>query len=152
MVEAGLIVVVCLAIAVSVVIVKRGADRSGKPVENTELPDIELDVNLQAQMRTLASQGHTEQAIKLLRKQAKLSPHEATLVVHALMVGRVFPDPSAAANASETGRSAVIDDELLGRLHALVAQDPVKRTAAIQLLRDRTGMNVRDARRFVNAL
>jgi hypothetical protein len=152
MIEVGLIIVLILAVMVSLFIIRRGGDRSGKPVENTDLPEIELSVKLQEELRTMASQGHTEDAIKHARKQTKLSAHEATLVVQALMVGRVFPDPETPANASQTGPSAVVDDDLLTRLHSLVAQDPHKRTAAIQLLRDRTGMNAREARNFVNAL
>jgi polyhydroxyalkanoate synthesis regulator phasin len=99
----------------------------------------------------MAQRGHTEDAIKTLRKQTKLTPHEATLVVQALMVGRTFPAPEV-QSGSNSRINPMIDDDLLRRLHALVAQDPVKRTAAMQLLRDRTGMNAREARRFVNAL
>lgn len=152
MIEVGLIVVIILAIAVSVVIIRRGPDRSGVPVENTSLPDVELGLKLQEDLRVMAAQGHTEQAIKLLRKHTKISPHEATLVVQALMVGKVFPDPATPTNPVNTGPSALINDDLLNRLHALVAQDPHKRTAAVQLLRDHTGMNARDARRFIDAL
>lgn len=152
MIEAGLILVLVLAIAASFFILRRSADRRSEPAEIINTPQIELDMRLQDEARTLAHQGHTEEAIKHVRKQAKISAHEATLVVQALMVGRVFPDPETPASGSEAGPSAVVDDDLLTRLHALVAQDPHKRTAAIQLLRDRTGMNAREARNFVNAL
>lgn len=155
MIEVGLVIAVILAIVVSVVIIRRGPDRSGKPVENTALPDIQLGLKLQEDLRTMASQGHTEHAIKQLRKHAKVTPHEATLVVQALMVGKVFPDPATPTTptmATETSPSAVVDHDLLNRLHALVAQDPHKRTAAVQLLRDHTGMSNRDARRFIDAL
>ncbi|NDL56394.1 hypothetical protein [Phytoactinopolyspora mesophila] len=150
MIEAGLIIVLVLAIAASLFIIRRSADRKSEPAEIINAPQFELATRLQDEARTLAHQGHTEEAIKHVRKQAKISAHEATLVVQALMVGRVFPDPETPA--TEAGPSAVIDDDLLTRLHALVAQDPHKRTAAIQLLRDRTGMNAREARNFVNAL
>ncbi len=115
------------------------------------LSEIQLNSEFQEELRSLAWQGHTEEAIKLLRKQTKLAPHEATLVVQELMVGRVFPQAEGGATESG-GPSAVIDDDLLNRLHILVAQDPFKRTAAIQLLRDHTGMGVRDAKRFIDAL
>ncbi|WP_166356281.1 hypothetical protein [Phytoactinopolyspora limicola] len=152
MVEVGLIVALALAIAASIMILRRNTERGGSPGEYTNLPDVELDLKLQEEVRNLAHHGHTEEAIKHLRKQARLTPHEATVVVQTLMVGKTFPDPSTPQQSTESGPNAVVDDDLLNRLHLLVAQDPHKRNAAIQLLRDRTGMNAKDARRFVNAL
>lgn len=152
MIEVGLIVVIVLAVVVSFMIVRRGSS-GGQPVEHTSVPDVQLDPDFQEQLRDLATQGHTEQAIKTLRKRAKLSPHQATLVIQALMVGQSFPAPSAdKPTSTEATPTAVVDDDLLQRLHALVAQDPLKRTAALQLLRDRTGMSAKEARRFIDAL
>ncbi|NEE04036.1 hypothetical protein [Phytoactinopolyspora halotolerans] len=153
MVELGLILVVSLAIVVSVVIIRRAPERRGKPVENTVLSDVRLNSEFQEELRSLAWQGHTEQAIKLLRKHSKLETHEATLVVQELMVGRVFPQAETSTQTESGGQSsAVIDDHLLRRLNALVEQDPFTRTAAIQLLRDHTGMSVKEAKRFIDAL
>ncbi|AYY13567.1 hypothetical protein EF847_13550 [Actinobacteria bacterium YIM 96077] len=151
MLEVGIVVVIILAVVVSFIIIRRSGDRRNQPVEHTELPEVELSLKLQEDVRALASRGHTEHAIKMLRKATKLAPHEATLVVQALMVGQSFPAPETPTTREETP-SALIDDDLLERLHTLVAQDPVKRTAAMQLLRDRTGMSAREARRFINAL
>ena len=45
----------------------------------------------------------------------------------------------------------LVDSELLHTLEELAAH-PQNRQAAINLLRQRTGMNARQARRFINAL
>lgn len=171
MIEVGLIIVAALAVLVTRYILRRGA-LSQPPVEQTlTAPEITLDVGLQDQARTLAARGNAHEATKLLRKQAGLSDGDASAAVHALLTGHVFPSSTppqpthASAPAAESpepaprptrvpkpSRKTPIDGETLAMLHELVAQDPDHRAAAIMLLRQRTGMSDKDARRFVNAL
>ncbi|HEY9409845.1 MAG TPA: hypothetical protein VIP77_09740 [Jiangellaceae bacterium] len=172
MIEVGLIIVVVLAVLVTRYILRRGV-LSQPPVEQTlTAPEITLDLGLQDQVRTLAARGNAHEATKLLRKQAGLSDGDATAAVHALLTGHVFPSstppqpthasapvaeaaPEPAARATRVpkpSKKTPIDGETLAMLHELVAQDPDHRAAAILLLRQRTGMSDKDARRFVNAL
>ncbi|RIQ34778.1 hypothetical protein DY240_03380 [Jiangella rhizosphaerae] len=66
----------------------------------------------------------------------------------------MFPEPEPVSTAPSTParRRGAIDAELLATLRRLVSQDRLRRTAAIRLLKERTGMNSRDARRFLDAL
>jgi hypothetical protein len=164
MLEIGLVLAVIFAVLVARWILKRGANEDGfTPVRPMVPPSVSLNQDLQDQLRTTAIRGNPDLAMKELRRQTGMSELDAQAVVHALLAGRIFPTTSAgpgivaAGQASGRGKrrsdpAAPIDAELLTMLRDLVAQDPTHRAAAVMLLRQHTGMNERDAKRFVDAL
>lgn len=153
----GLIVTVILALVMSYVVIRSGPSSRNVPTFSsppTPPAGVRISRELQEAVRDTASRGNPEQAAKRLHKEAGLPTTQATAVVYALQTGQVFPEPeptSTAATAEPT-RRAPVDAELLNTLRRLVVQDRLRRTAAIRLLRERTGMNNRDARRFLDAL
>lgn len=165
MLEIGLVLAVIVAVLVARWILRRGASKDGgTPVRPMVPPSISLSQELQDQLRTTAIRGNPDLAMKELRRQTGMSDLDAQAVVHALLAGRIFPTTPDGPNvtpATSPGRgsgkrrsdpAAPIDAELLTMLRDLVAQDPQHRAAAVMLLRQHTGMNERDAKRFVEAL
>lgn len=154
----GLVVIVILALVMSFLVIRRGPETTPTRAASSSLtppPGVRLARELQDEVRDIASRGNTDQAVKLLHKRASLPVPQATAIVYALQAGQVFPEPeppSTAAPAAPTRRRGAIDAELLATLRRLVSQDRLRRTAAIRLLKERTGMNTRDARRFLDAL
>lgn len=153
----GLVVIVILALIMSFLVIRRGPESTATRTFSSSLtppPGARLARELQDQARDIASRGNTDQAVKLLQKRANLPTPQATAIVYALQAGQVFPEPepSSTAAAPAAGRRGAIDAELLATLRRLVSQDRLRRTAAIRLLKERTGMNTRDARRFLDAL
>jgi hypothetical protein len=154
----GLIVIVILALVMSFLVIRRGPGTPTAPTFTSlpvPPPGVRLSRKLQEHVRDTAARGNTDQAVKQLSKQVGLPLPQATAVVHALQAGQVFPEPEPASTAPKpaaTARRAPVDAELLTTLRQLVAQDRLRRTAAIRLLKERTGMNSRDARRFLDAL
>lgn len=156
----GLIVIVILALVMSLVVIRPGPVNSTAPSSSPLAPPpaVRLSRHLQEQVRDIAARGNTDQAVKQLQKRADLSKPQATAIVFALQTGQVFPEPEPQSTAPEPPPAeapihrAPVDAELLTTLRRLVTQDRLRRTAAIRLLKDRTGMNARDARRFLDAL
>ncbi|WP_026875866.1 hypothetical protein [Jiangella gansuensis] len=153
----GLIVIVILALVMSFLVIRQGPQTRTAPTSSSPLtppPGVRLGRDLQEEVRDLATRGNTDQAVKHLQKRAALPVPQATAIVYALQAGQVFPEPEPASTAapSHAQRRAAVDAELLSTLRSLVHQDRLRRTAAIRLLKDRTGMNTRDARRFLDAL
>lgn len=153
----GLVVIVILALVMSFLVIRRGPETTTARTLTSSLtppPGVRLPRELQDEVRDTASRGNTDQAVKNLQKRAGLPLPQATAIVYALQVGQVFPEPEpiSTAPSSPARRRGAIDAELLATLRRLVNQDRLRRTAAIQLLRERTGMNTRDARRFLDAL
>lgn len=153
----GLIVIVILALVMSYVVVRSGPTTRHAPTFSsppTPPAGVRLSRALQEEVRDIASRGNPEQAAKLVHKRASLPTTQATAVVYALQAGQVFPEPEPASTAPETPapKRAPVDTELLVTLRRLVMQDRLRRTAAIRLLKERTGMNTREARRFLDAL
>lgn len=159
MIDIGLIVVVVLAAIAARFILKRSATAAA-PAASKPPPAVALPMDLQAQVRSAAARGNAAEATKLVRRETGVSGADATAVVHALLSGHVFPvvtattTPTASPRPPSADRTerAPIDGELMVMLKDLIAQDPEHRTAAIMLLRQRTGMNDRDARKFINAI
>lgn len=166
MLEVGIVVAVILAGLVARWILKRGSDSGDiTPVRPMVPPSISLSQELQDQLRTTAIRGNPELAIRELRKQTGMSDLDASTVVHAILAGRVFPttgsdtpsttpvaDAQPVPRPRRRGPTQPIDAELLAMLRELVEQDPTHRSAAVMLLRQRTGMREGDAKRFVEAL
>lgn len=153
----GLTVIVIVALIMSFVAIRRGSRAPTAPTSFAPPkppPGVRLTRDLQQRVRDTASRGDPGQAAKQLTKQAGVPTTQATAIVYALQAGQVFPEPEPESTGSVIPRQrrAPVDDELLGTLRSLVAQDRLRRTAAISLLRERTGMNSRDARRFLDAL
>lgn len=154
----GLVVSVILAVVMSYLAIRRGPETRFAPIFSsppTPPAGVRLSREVQTQARDIASRGNTENAAKQVHKHAGVPMPQATAIVYALQAGQVFPEPepqSTAAGPQHARRRAPVDAELLNTLRQLVSQDRLKRTAAIQLLRERTGMNTRDARRFLDAL
>ncbi|WP_116951523.1 hypothetical protein [Jiangella endophytica] len=153
----GLVVIVILALVMSLLVIRRGPEATTTRTFSSSLtppPGARLPRELQDEVRDIASRGNTDQAVKVLQKRAHLPLPQATAIVYALQAGQVFPEPEpiSTAPASPTRRRGAVDAELLATLRRLVSQDRLRRTAAIRLLRERTGMNGRDARRFLDAL
>ncbi len=157
----GLLVIVILALVMSFFVFRnRRANRHAPTFFTPPAPPdgVRLSRELQDEMRDIASRGNPEQAAKQLRKRASLSDTQASGVIYALQAGQVLPEPepepepaSTATETTETLR-APVDAELLATLRRLVLQDRLRRTAAMRLLKERTGMNTREARRFLDAL
>ncbi len=159
MLSYGLIIVVILALVMSFAIARRSSTARHAPTFSsppTPPPGVRLTRELQEETRDVASRGNPEQAAKNLHKQASLPMSQATAVVYALQAGQVFaePEPPAATPEPESAQAnrAPVDAELLATLRRLVVQDRLRRTAAIRLLKERTGMNTKEARRFLDAL
>lgn len=153
----GLLVIVILALVMSFFVFRnRRADRHAPTFFTPPVPPdgVRLSRELQDEMRDIASRGNPEQAAKQLRKRASLSDTQASGVIYALQAGQVLPEPEPASAATETTETlrAPVDAELLATLRRLVLQDRLRRTAAMRLLKERTGMNTREARRFLDAL
>lgn len=153
----GLVVIVILALVMSFLVIRRGPETTTARTLSSSLtppPGVRLPRELQDEVRDVASRGNTDQAVKNLQKRAHLPHPQATAIVYALQAGQVFPEPEpdSTAPATPARRRGAIDAELLATLRRLVSQDRLRRTAAISLLRERTGMNSRDARRFLDAL
>ncbi|WP_053202828.1 hypothetical protein [Jiangella muralis] len=154
----GLVVIVILALVMSFLVIRRGPETTTARTLSSSLtppPGVRLPRELQDEVRDVASRGNTDQAVKSLQKRAHLPHPQATAIVYALQVGQVFPEPepdSTAPSSAPARRRGAVDAELLATLRRLVSQDRLRRTAAIRLLRERTGMNGRDARRFLDAL
>lgn len=167
MLEVGIVLAVILAALVARWILKRGSVTGEiTPVRPMVPPTISLSQELQDQLRTTAIRGNPDLAIRELRKQTGMSALDASTVVHAILAGRVFPttgtDTPTTKPAGEAAQQVArqrrrapvkpIDAELLAMLRELVEQDPTHRSAAVMLLRQRTGMREGDAKRFVEAL
>lgn len=154
----GLVVIVILALVMSFLVIRRGPETNAARTFSSPLtppPGVRLGREVQEQVRDIASRGNTDQAVKHLQKRASLPIPQATAIVYALQAGQVFPEPeppSTSAAPPHARRRGTVDAELLSTLRGLVSQDRLRRTAAIRLLRERTGMNSRDARRFLDAL
>lgn len=153
----GLIVIVILALVMSFLVIRQGPRSRTAPTFSSPLtppPGVRLSRDLQEEVRDIATRGNTDQAVKHLQKRAGLPVPQATAIVYALQAGQVFPEPEPASTAApaHAHRRGAVDAELLSTLRRLVHQDRLRRTAAIRLLKDRTGMNTRDARRFLDAL
>ncbi|WP_147375183.1 hypothetical protein [Jiangella rhizosphaerae] len=153
----GLVVIVILALVMSFLVIRRGPETTTARTFSSSLtppPGVRLPRELQDEARDVASRGNTDQAVKILQKRASLPLPQATAIVYALQAGQVFPEPEPVSTAPSTParRRGAIDAELLATLRRLVSQDRLRRTAAIRLLKERTGMNSRDARRFLDAL
>lgn len=153
----GLVVIVILALVMSFLVIRRGPETTTARTLSSSLtppPGVRLPRGLQDEVRDVASRGNTDQAVKTLQKRASLPHPQATAIVYALQAGQVFPEPEPASTAPslQARRRGAVDAELLDTLRRLVNQDRLRRTAAIQLLKERTGMNNRDARRFLDAL
>jgi hypothetical protein len=153
----GLVLIVIVALIMSSIVIRRGPQARAAPTFSappTPPSGVRLSRELQEQVRDIASRGNVDQALKHLHKQAGLPLDQAIAIVYAIQAGQVFPEPepvSTAPQASQRPHSPV-DAELLATLRRLVNQDRLRRTAAISLLKERTGMNTREARRFLDAL
>lgn len=153
----GLIVTVILALVMSYVVIRSSPTSRNAPTFSsppTPPAGVRLSRELQETVRDTASRGNPEQAARRLHKEAGLPTTQATAVVYALQAGQVFPEPEPASTSPDPppARRAPVDAELLTTLRRLVVQDRLRRTAALRLLKERTGMNSRDARRFLDAL
>ncbi|MFI8569392.1 hypothetical protein ACIGGF_22810 [Rhodococcus sp. NPDC078407] len=107
-----------------------------------------LDDGARAEIHQLLSANKKVQAIKVFRERTGAGLLDAKNAIEAMQRGAQFPAPSTILDAASSG--PVRWDDLLPRLTALKSEG--KAIAAIKLLRDRTGLSLRDAKNAVDKL
>lgn len=113
-----------------------------------ELKLVGLDDGARAEIHQLLAANKKIHAIKVFRERTGAGLRDAKNAVEAMQRGAPFPAPSTMLDVASSG--PVRWDDLLPRLAALKSEG--KAIAAIKLLRDRTGLSLRDAKNAVDQL
>ncbi len=141
-----LIAAAVLALIAAIVILKRSwgssLDRSpGAGYRDVaDVPAASLD-----EVRVLVAQGNKIAAIKLVREQTGMGLKEAKDYVEALPLAGASALPPA-----RDPRAAGLAEHDLAEIRALAAQG--NKIAAIKLVREQTGMGLKEAKDYVEAL
>ncbi|CCQ16654.1 putative uncharacterized protein [Rhodococcus sp. AW25M09] len=107
-----------------------------------------LDEAARADIHQLLAANKKIQAIKVFRDRTGAGLRDAKNAIESMQRGAPFPPPSTILDAAQSG--PVPWDDLLPRLTTLKSEG--KAIAAIKLLRDRTGLPLRDAKNAVDLL
>jgi ribosomal protein L7/L12 len=132
------LVLVDTAVLAAWFLARRKPDRSRATSQSLKL--VGLDDGARAEIHQLLAADKKIQAIKVFR--------DAKNAIETMQRGAPFPPPSTILDAASSG--PVRWDDLLPRLTALKSEG--KAIAAIKLLRDRTGLSLRDAKNAVDQL
>ncbi|WP_415974689.1 hypothetical protein [Rhodococcus sp. 077-4] len=109
---------------------------------------IGLDDSARADIHQLLAANKKIQAIKIFRERTGAGLLDAKNAIESLQRGGQFPPSSTILDAAQAG--PVPWDDLIPRLSTLKSEG--KAIAAIKLLRDRTGLSLRDAKNAVDLL
>ncbi|WP_141215161.1 hypothetical protein [Rhodococcus sp. 06-1460-1B] len=140
------LVLVDTAVLAAWFLARRKPDRSRATSQSLKL--VGLDDEARAEIHRLLAADKKIQAIKVFRDRTGAGLLDAKNAIETMQRGAPFPPPSTILDAASSG--PVRWDDLLPRLTALKSEG--KAIAAIKLLRDRTGLSLRDAKNAVDQL
>ena len=142
------IVVVLGAAVIAMVIV--GARRARQRVDPTQ---ITIDPALAAQIKALLAKGDKLKAVKVLREATGLGLGDAVRIVEKMTPQKKTPGekaPSATPVVLSKSAHADIGPDHLDELRSLVGAG--QQIQAIKMVRELTGMGLKDAKEFVDRL
>lgn len=140
------LVLVDAAVLAAWLLARKKPGTSPEAARNIEL--IGLDDSARADIHQLLAANKKVQAIKVFRNRTGAGLLEAKNAIESLQRGEPLPPSSTIVDAAKAG--PVPWDDLLPRLATLKSEG--KAIAAIKLLRDRTGLPLRDAKNAVDLL
>lgn len=118
------------------------------PATSHSMRLIGLDGNSRADIHQLLAANKKIQAIKVFRQRTGAGLVEAKNAVESVQRGEPFPSSSTNVDAGRSGPTPW--DDLIPRLQSLKSEG--KAISAIKLLRDRTGLSLREAKNAVDLL
>ncbi|MEU6713891.1 hypothetical protein ABZ897_20665 [Nonomuraea sp. NPDC046802] len=101
--------------------------------------DLLTPIEVQARAHDLIEVGRFDDAVELIRKESRVSPHTAEQVANALLAGHVLP-----------GVPTMEEDDLPTTIRRLVAEG--RRKQAVFLARSHEDMSRSEAEAFVDSL
>lgn len=107
-----------------------------------------LDESARADIHQLLAANKKLQAIKVFRERTGAGLHDAKIAIESVQRGEPLPSAATIVDAAQSGPTPWND--LIPRLQSLKSEG--KTISAIKLLRDRTGMSLRDAKNAVDLL
>ena len=107
-----------------------------------------LDESARADIHQLLAANKKLQAIKVFRERTGAGLHDAKIAIESVQRGEPLPTSATIVDAAQSGPTPWND--LIPRLQSLKSEG--KTISAIKLLRDRTGMSLRDAKNAVDLL
>ncbi|WP_179272743.1 MULTISPECIES: hypothetical protein [unclassified Rhodococcus (in: high G+C Gram-positive bacteria)] len=107
-----------------------------------------LDESARADIHQLLAANKKLQAIKVFRDRTGAGLHDAKIAIESVQRGEPLPSSATIVDAAQSGPTPWND--LIPRLQSLKSEG--KTISAIKLLRDRTGMSLRDAKNAVDLL
>ncbi len=153
------VVVIVAAALIALLIVSRSAARSR--IDPTE---VTIDPAVATEVRSLYARDRKVEAIKVLRAATGLGLADAVRIGDKLAASRKPPRAAGAASPASTTsapdvpnaiNSGAIDSGAVGpgdqqKIRALVADD--RKIDAIRMVRELTGMGLKEAKRYVESL
>ncbi|MEW1930975.1 hypothetical protein AB0362_02230 [Rhodococcus sp. NPDC079359] len=109
---------------------------------------IGLDESARADIHSLLAANKKVQAIKVFRERTGAGLVDAKNAIESVQRGEPFPSSATIVDAAQSGPTPW--DDLIPRLQSLKSEG--KAISAIKLLRDRTGLSLRDAKNAVDLL
>lgn len=109
---------------------------------------VSLDESARADIHQLLAANKKLQAIKVFRDRTGAGLHDAKIAIESVQRGEPLPSSATIVDAAQSGPTPWND--LIPRLQSLKSEG--KTISAIKLLRDRTGMSLRDAKNAVDLL
>ncbi|WP_143546409.1 hypothetical protein [Rhodococcus sp. 14-2496-1d] len=107
-----------------------------------------LDESARTDIHQLLAANKKLQAIKVFRERTGAGLHDAKIAIESVQRGEPLPSSATIVDAAQSGPTPWND--LIPRLQSLKSEG--KTISAIKLLRDRTGMSLRDAKNAVDLL
>lgn len=140
------LVLVDAAVIAAWLLTRKKPDSS--PATSRAIMLVGLDDGSRAEIHQLLAANKKIQAIKVFRDRTGAGLLDAKNAIEHLQSGGQFPLSSTILDAAQAG--PVPWDDLIPRLSMLKSEG--KAIAAIKLLRDRTGLSLRDAKNAVDLL
>lgn len=140
------LVLIDAAVLAAWLLIRKKPDRSS--ASSRTIAADGLDDAARADIYQLLAANKKMQAIKVLRDRTGAGSADAEIAVESIERGAPLPSSSTVIDSSRA--VPVPWDDLLPRLKALKSEG--RTITAIELLRDRTGLSVRDAKNAVDLL